>query len=424
MKMKHWAYIGMALIEVNASRLGGVRAAELVNKPPFYRAPGFGFLNFRFASYIKKPPKELVSPVKVLLFSGQKIKLISLHNDSGFIVSGVSLQSPLTLMIQNGKLSVRQLRHIVFSANELGINSLDQRPYEVHAQSGSRRWTRGELRVRTVAGHLQVINRLEIEDYVSGILEGELGSLNLNPEVLKAQAVVARTYVLSVRSGRHHHSGYEFCDGPHCQVFKSIPHDGDIAVEGALAAVKGKYISYHGRPIAAFYHHSCGGMTSRVEDVWPMAPEPYLVAVTESPAGPCRVGTSAQWCFTESRKSLASCFRRAKWLSPQEALDTIRVVRTDPSGRAKIILIQGNRTLLIPVGKLRNVINQFYGNEVLRSAMFTVARENGRFVFKGRGWGHGVGFCQEGAKAMARHGKTYQEILSHYFPNTKISQLK
>ncbi len=424
MKMKHWAYIGMALIEVNASRLGGVRAAELVYTPPFYRAPGFGFLNFRLGSYLKKPPKELASPVKVLLFSSQKIKSISLTNDSGFLVSGLTLQSPLAIILLNGKISVSQLGHSVFSAHELKIISLDQRPYEVRAQSGSRRWTRGELKVRTVSGRLQVVNRLELEDYVSGVLESELGSLNLSPEVLKAQLIISRTYVLSMGNGRHYHAGYEFCDGPHCQVFKNIPHEDDPALETVLGSVRGEYISYHGHPIAAFFHHSCGGMTSRVEDVWPTAPRPYLVAVAEDPKGVCRTSTHTKWRFSETRKSLAACLRHAKWLSPQEALDTIRVARTDPSGRTKVIMIQGNRTLLIPVGKLRNVINQYYGKEVLRSAMFTISRENDRFVFRGRGWGHGVGLCQEGAMEMARHGKTYQEILAHYFPKTKISHLK
>ncbi len=424
MKMKHWAYIGMTLVEANATLLGGARAAELIYKPPFYRAPGFGFLNFQLGSSRKKPPKGFVSPVKVLLFSSQKIKSISLRNDAGFLVSGLVLQGPLSLVVQNGKLSVSQSGHTIFSAHEFAISPVDLRPYEVHAQSGSRRWTRGELKVRMAGGRLQVVNRLEREDYVSGVLEGELGSLNLSPEILKAQIIVARTYVLSVRSGRHDHAGYEFCDGPHCQVFKSIPHDEDVALEGALASVRGEYLSYHGLPIAAFYHHSCGGMTSRVEDVWPMAPQPYLVAVTESPTSSCRLAHHAQWRFTESRRSLAGCFRKAKWLNPQEALDTIRMVRSDPSGRVQVILIQGNRTLLIPVGKLRNAINQYYGEEVLRSAMFTITRENDRFVFKGRGWGHGVGLCQEGAMEMARHGKPYQEILAHYFPKTKISHLK
>ena len=77
---------------------------------------------------------------------------------------------------------------------------------------GSHKWTRGELTLRVVMEHLQVINRLELEDYVSGVVEGELGSLNLSPEVMKAQIVVARTYVLAMRGERHHHEGYDFCD--------------------------------------------------------------------------------------------------------------------------------------------------------------------------------------------------------------------
>src|SRR5438552_44934 len=165
-------------------------------------------------------------------------------------------------------------------------------------------------------------------------------------------------------------------------------------------------------------------MTSAVDDVWPTTtPQPYLVPVSEGPNSLCRYAPKYAWRFGESRRSLAACFRGVRWLGAQEALDSIRIARKDHSGRAKTMMIQGNRTLLVPIGKFRNAVNQYYGREVLRSAMLTISRKGDRFVFLGRGWGHGVGLCQEGAKTMARQGKNYREILAHYFPNTKLAQL-
>jgi SpoIID/LytB domain protein len=423
MKMKHWAYIGIALIDVNASLLGGLRAAELTQNQLIFHKPAFTFFHDQLGIPWLKPEK-LASPVTVRLFEGQRLGSIRLMNPSGFLLTDQAVEGPVLIKVKDGKLEVYRDEHFEFMAFELTVTSQDHELYEVRTRQGSHRLTRGELILSVKNDHLLVVNRLELEDYVSGILEGELGTLHLPAEVLKAQAVVARTYVLSMRGDRHHGEGYEFCDSPHCQVFSSIPRSGDANLDAALASVRKVYISYHGRPIPAFYHHNCGGMTSAVEDVWPTAAQPYLVPVSEGPDSYCRLSPKSQWRFAESRKSLAACFRHVGWLHPQEALDSVKVAHMDASGRVRIVLIQGNRTLIVPVGKLRNVINQYYGREVLKSAVFTIAHNGERFVFRGRGWGHGVGLCQEGSKALARQGKTYQEILTHYFPHTKLSKLR
>ncbi len=284
------------------------------------------------------------------------------------------------------------------------------------------------LAIRIVKDRIQLVNRLELEDYVSGIVEGELGSLNLSPEVLKAQIVVARTYVLSMRGERHQGEGYEFCDHPHCQVYSGIPMNHPI-YEKAIQSVRGEYVSYKGRPIAAFYHHSCGGMTSAVQDVWPAPAEPYLRAVKDPAGSSCRVGPKSQWRVSLSKKSLAICFRKAGWMDANKrtiSTPYARTRRSIPSGRVQLFLVQSHhpKLVIVTVGRFRNVVNQYYGKEILKSAMFTVSLEDDSFVFKGRGWGHGVGLCQEGAMWMAKHGKTYQQILQHYFPHTQLAKLK
>ncbi len=421
--MKHWAYIGMVLIVGNASLLGGVRAAELTPREPAYPQPRFDIFRFPMADLFGKPHREMISPVTIRLFAGQKLKALWLKNSAGFLISDRKMKGPIYVSVQNGRLYAHSGGRREMLSPQIAVRSLDDQAFEIKTPQGSHKWTRGELRLGVVKGRLQAINRLELEDYVSGILESELGTLNLSPEVLKAQMVVARSYVLSMRHERHSGEGYEFCDLPHCQVFGGVPTEANAQLEVAIAQVKGQYLSYKGRPIAAFYHHNCGGMTSAVQDVWPAPASPYLKAVREAPDGVCRVSPKSQWRMTLSRKTLAACFKRAGWIKRGDAPEVILIVRKDRSDRVQELEVQSRKSIQLSVGRFRNVVNQYYGREVLKSALFTVSREGGSFVFSGRGWGHGVGFCQEGAKQLARQGKTYQQILTHYFPKTKISRL-
>src|SRR5258706_1805075 len=232
MNMKHWAYIGMALIDVNVSFLGGARAAELTQNPLAYPQPAFTYFRLKLGASWRKPEK-LAAPVTVRLFEGQKLRSIRLKNPSGFLLSDQAIEGPVLITVKDGKLQVYRDEHFEFMAASLTVTSMDHQPYEVRTRQGNHRLTRGELKLRVIKGHLLVVNRLGLEDYVSGILEGELGTLNLSPEVLKAQAVVARTYVLSMRGNRDHGEEYEFCDSPHCQVFSGIPRPGDAALDAA-----------------------------------------------------------------------------------------------------------------------------------------------------------------------------------------------
>ena len=205
MKMKHWAYIGMTLIEVNASLLGGARAAELTQNPLVYRQPAFTIFRYHLEAPWHKPVK-LMAPVTVRLFSEQKVHSIWIKNTTGFVFSGQVLESPLRVEVKDGQLYVFHGQECQLTAPKLALSSMDDEAFEVTTRRGrSSRWTRGELRLRAAHDHLEVISQLDLEDYVSGILQGELGSLNLSPEVLKAQLIVARTYVLSMRGNRGHH---------------------------------------------------------------------------------------------------------------------------------------------------------------------------------------------------------------------------
>jgi stage II sporulation protein D len=254
-------------------------------------------------------------------------------------------------------------------------------------------------------------------------VEPELGSANLPEEVMKAQLVASRSYLLAVHD-RHPGKVYDFCDSPHCQVFRGVPAN-TSALQHASEACRREYLTFRGKPAAAFFHHSCGGMTASIEDVWPGAKIPYLQRVQDGPANRayCRKGMLAFWAVKKDIAWMKKALVRAKLMKQEETLEKLEVVRMDKSGRAHEILIEGTRQHWVSAAAVRVAINRQADKEIVYSLMFKVSRQGSLFVIKGRGWGHGVGLCQEGAIEMAREGKTYREILNHYYPGTKIDQL-
>jgi stage II sporulation protein D len=424
MKMKLWTYGGVALILANACLFGGLRAAELIQNEPADNTPGLESLGARLIGRTHKPPLAIVSPVTVRLFEAEHLTTLGITSPSGFYIADQKMKGHLSIMLNDGKMQVFRGKHFEMSADQLQVTPADSSIFEIRTPRGSHRWTRGELNLLVVKNRIVVVNRLELEDYVDGILEGELGTLHSNPELLKAQAVVARSYILAMRGQNHPGQPYEFCDQPHCQVFVGVLRKKDAAAAAVLSKVRGVYLSYRGLPIAAFYHHNCGGETSAVEDVWPTHAVPYLQGVKEAPNSICRYSPKSRWHLVVSKRWLTACFRHAGWLKRGETLQTIHINREDDAGRVEQLhILASQHDLKVTVGRFRNVLNQYFGGEPLRSALFTMTVRNGAFVIQGRGWGHGVGFCQEGARQLADEGVPYQKILAHYFPHTKLARL-
>src|SRR2546430_691304 len=106
MRMKHWAYIGIALVAVNASLFRGVRAAELTQIPSGFNQPRFWFMRLPFEAFSRKPPKEMVSPVTVRLLSAEKLDSIWLKNSTSFVIGNQRVLGPLQVSIGGAQLQV------------------------------------------------------------------------------------------------------------------------------------------------------------------------------------------------------------------------------------------------------------------------------------------------------------------------------
>jgi stage II sporulation protein D len=248
---------------------------------------------------------------------------------------------------------------------------------------------------------------LALEDYVAGVVSGEMPA-SFPPEALKAQAVAARSYALTRKidarvAGRDHDIGA----GILAQVWAERPGE---AARAAAAATKGEVLVVGVEPVEAYFHASCGG---RTEAGLPALGRdlPYLVSVA---CGRCERAPGARWKVEIPARDLA----RLAGLSGSAT--ALRVVSRTASGRAERVEIDADgKTAALAATDLR----QRLGYARLPSLAFEVRPAGSGFAFAGSGQGHGAGLCQRGAAAFAREGRTYREILAHYYPGTEVVRM-
>ncbi len=251
-------------------------------------------------------------------------------------------------------------------------------------------------------GGLDVINEVPLEIYVERVVSGEVYP-DWPAEALKAQAVIARTYALYERD-RHRADAFDLEGSVLSQRYAPGTVTGPISE--AVRATSGEFLSYRGTPILAAFHSAAGGQTAAAEEVWG-EPLPYLRAV-DSPDEEC---PDYFWSYEIERAELLEALRAAGFVPARG--EGIRVVERTSSGRVAALEIAG-------VELSGRSLRQVLGGRAIRSTLFEVRTEGSRVRFLGSGAGHGVGLSQWGARQMARDGRSYREILAHYFPGTSL----
>jgi stage II sporulation protein D len=204
----------------------------------------------------------------------------------------------------------------------------------------------------------------------------------------------------------------------------------------AVATTRGRILTYDGRPIEAFFYSTCGGRTAEGTEVFRGAAEPYLRSIADqAPNGSvyCSISPRYHWREDWSGEALRATLERN--LPPVTGISAdqirqvvgLRITRRTVSGRVDQLAIGlGGLEVRIDGPTIRRVLRPASG-DLLRSSSFTlVADGDGRLVthleVEGTGSGHGVGFCQWGAVGRARAGQGFQEILSAYFPGTRLER--
>ena len=256
------------------------------------------------------------------------------------------------------------------------------------------------------------------------MLRGE-GTVESEPEALKALAITIRTYALK-NMGRHATHGYDFCSTTHCQRFVgrdlTVMNSSllDSRVSAAVRATEGQVLlDDHAQPIDAYFGASCGGETANIRDLWGVTPAFYLRGVRDEY---CDAGPHAKWTDTISRADLLRALQTDSRTDVGNRLDQVLVSKRDETGRAEFITLDGEHRKTVRGWDFKIIVGRALGWNVLKSSRFEVVRSGSNFIFRGSGFGHGLGLCQEGAHVMAARGASYEKILEKYFPGTVVKK--
>ncbi|MCP4906077.1 MAG: SpoIID/LytB domain-containing protein [bacterium] len=272
---------------------------------------------------------------------------------------------------------------------------------------GSRK-LRGQIVLRAEAGRIQVLNRVDLEDYVTSTVGGEM-SPNWPREALRAQAVAARTYVLH-EAAKRRASGWDVRATAASQVYRGIAAESD-ETRSAARSTRGEVLTYRGEPILAVFHSTAGGRTATAGEVWGQD-LPYLrvLEVEEEDEAP-----HTYWRTLFSAEDLSEVLAAAS--VDVGSLGGVSVTRRSHSGRVERIEVRGT-TQIVELRGSR--LKGFVGSLGLRSTLFDIRRTAQGYAFVGSGFGHGVGMSQWGARALAERGSSYQRILARFYPGTRL----
>ena len=309
-------------------------------------------------------------------------------------------------------------------------------------ERGGRIWVdgreyRGVIDIVPEGGRLNIVNELDLENYLRGVVPVEIGRLKASQnDAVKAQAVAARTYALANR-GRRKTRGFDIYATVADQVYRGFEVETRLS-DVAIAETHGVVASYKGRMISPFYSSTCGGRTENIHEAWNSPAVSYLRSVKDESRGVafCAPSPVYRWTVEWDRgtlerilaTTLPSRSRRVK--GPVE-IRGLRIRKRSKSGRVQELEIktqQGN--FRVKGDEVRRVLRRpGQGTPLLRSTLFSLKIYKDRqgrlrrIVASGGGFGHGIGLCQYGAIGMANRGYRFDQILRHYFRGTDLRML-
>lgn len=277
------------------------------------------------------------------------------------------------------------------------------------ASSNIERAYEGELQLRPYRNYLQIVNIVDLENYVAGVVESESKPED-ELEYYKTQAILARTFALR-NLEKHINEGYNLKDDVTSQVYLSKCHFTYCELIRKAVAATGDTIMVSDKtaPILSVFHANSGGQTVGAEDAW-LKPISYLRARKDSFS--VGVGSYA-WEKKIPKTQFYAYFARYLGVPNSGTLQQALLKFKQPE-RQSHFHFQGKSI------KLTAVRRDFH----LRSTFFSVYDANEYVLLKGHGYGHGVGLSQDGALEMARKGFDFKEILYFYFDNVTLQSIK
>lgn len=334
-----------------------------------------------------------------------------------------STQAQVFLCEKNQKCeSKKHLGNLLIDAQPEGLVYMGKHYKSIYVSSSSMIGEEGERLPSSLnfvfKSNLKVdkIANINIEKYLAGVLPSEMPA-SWPYESLKAQAIASRSYVLYQKKNNqrlHFDVDSDVMD----QVFKikRLPAAYQAKIQKIISETKGLVIVRSGTPVKAFFHSHCGGHTEMAANVWPgslgfnTVKDPY-----------CQAKLPLNWKLTKSYKELEDLYKKDTKDYSVSGLHSVQKGERNLSGRLE------NLFLFFKNGKIRkwNTLGfrKTIGFSRIKSTRFEIQKRDKGVQVAGSGYGHGVGLCQHGAKVMAKVGKSYKQILEHYYPKTRIISL-
>ncbi|MCH7612032.1 MAG: SpoIID/LytB domain-containing protein [Candidatus Marinimicrobia bacterium] len=315
----------------------------------------------------------------------------------------------------------------------------------------------GDVQITNRDGYLLVINEVPLEQYLACVAVSEMSGA-CPPSLLEAQTITARSWILAAVEKKHADLGIDACSDDCCQRYQGLGQMTETS-KHAVNNSRGQVLIYENEICDARYSKSCGGITESAENVWDMPITPYLTSVYDGPETDIKIGWDK--LFTDNPKTFCSpafvdenelhqylgnvdkkgqYFRWHERYTQEEFCEffsknvqedvthitKIDVLNRGHSGRINHLVLyyqtSDGKFEILEI-KSEYDIRKILHPSFLYSSCFVINMDDKHIEFHGAGWGHGVGLCQIGALGMALHGYITEEILAHYFKNTKLKTL-
>ncbi len=298
-------------------------------------------------------------------------------------------------------------------------------------------------------GNINIINALTMNEYLAGVVPCEMPAV-YPLEALKAMAVVSRTFAISqIKSGKHAKDGFDVCNTVHCQVYGGVLKE-RVSTNKAVMNTSDLIITYRGKPAFTPFFAVCGGFCASSDSVWQNY-IPYLKGgfdgkgkiddlsneakfkdfIDNPPNCYCKGAGRFRWKKTFSKKRFGEmveeCIENTtgRYIRVGKVY-SVKVLKRASDGRVQTLeVVTSEGVYDFHKDKIRWITSRGkISTAGLPSTFFYVIDEDNTITFKGGGWGHGVGMCQEGAKGMAEKGYNFENIIKHYYQGVKIEKIK
>jgi len=340
-----------------------------------------------------------------------------------------------------------------------------------------------DLKLIVEKGLVTAVNMVGIENYLVSVISSEM-SATCSEELLKAHCIISRSWIIAQIEknktitasqtpysatidtedelikwyDREDHTNFDVCADDHCQRYYGLSRASTQAVRDAVAQTWGQVLTYNGEICDARFSKCCGGVFEEFEYCWEPKHFDYLVKrrdsanendipdltveenarkwILSSPEAFCNTTDLKilsqvlnkfdqetknfyRWTVEYTVEELSALVKDRSGIDYGEIIDLIPVARGTSGRLWKLKIVGSKRTRII--GKELEIRRTFSKSHLYSSA-FVVEKKDGKFIFRGAGWGHGAGLCQIGAAVMGEKGYTHSQILEHYFPGSKIEK--